>query len=295
MWLDWIRDFNHHLKLERGLADNTIFAYQRDIKKLQIWAENENLSPAKISKLDLRRFVQEEVNQNSTRSQARCISAIRSFFTFLLQENYRLDHPAEMLQQPRLGTYLPDTLKVKEIDAIVSAIDRSKPEGERNFAIIETMYACGLRVSELVGLHLSDLHFDQNFIRVRGKGNKERLIPIHEQAQKHVTRYIESIRNHQEVEKSSKDIVFLNRRGKALSRQMVFIMLKDLAQKAGIRKNISPHTLRHSFATHLVQGGADLRVVQELLGHESILTTEIYTHLDQNDLMKSILEFHPRK
>jgi integrase/recombinase XerD len=295
MWLDWIRDFNHHLKLERGLADNTISAYQRDIKKLQIWAENENLSPAKINKLDLRRFVQEEVNHNSTRSQARCISAIRSFFTFLLQENYRPDHPAEMLQQPRLGTYLPDTLKVKEIDAIVSAIDRSKPEGERNFAIIETMYACGLRVSELVGLHLSDLHFDQNFIRVRGKGNKERLIPIHEQAQKHVTRYIKSIRNHQEVEKSSKDIVFLNRRGKALSRQMVFIMLKDLAQKAGIRKNISPHTLRHSFATHLVQGGADLRVVQELLGHESILTTEIYTHLDQNDLMRSILEFHPRK
>ena len=199
-----------------------------------------------------------------------------------------------MLSLPRMGTYLPDVLSVSEIDKIIAVIDRSKPEGERNLAIIETMYACGLRVSELVGLHLSDLHLDRNFIRVRGKGNKERLVPIHPKAQKLVESYIKHIRNHLEIDPKYSDILFLNRRGKSLSRQMIFIMLKDLAARAGIHKNISPHTLRHSFATHLVQGGADLRVVHELLGHESILTTEIYSHLDQGDLRKTVLKFLPR-
>jgi integrase/recombinase XerD len=294
MWKQWIRDFLRYLKLERGLSANTLAAYRRDVEKLALWAEENGISPDKISTGDLRNFLQSISSSLTARSQARVVSGIRTFFTYLLEDNYRKDHPAEMLSLPRLGTYLPDVLSISEIDKIIAVIDRSKPEGERNLAIIETMYACGLRVSELVGLHLSDLHFDRNFIRVRGKGNKERLVPIHPNAQKLVQSYIKHIRNHMDIDPKCTDIVFLNRRGKSLSRQMIFIMLKDLAERAGIQKNISPHTLRHSFATHLVQGGADLRVVQELLGHESILTTEIYSHLDQGDLRKTILKFHPR-
>lgn len=294
MWKQWIKDFLRYLKLERGLAANTLDAYRRDVEKLSAWAEEKGISPDKITTAHLREFLQSISTELTARSQARVVSGIRTFFTYLLEDNYRHDHPAEMLSLPRMGTYLPDVLSVSEIDKIIAVIDRSKPEGERNLAIIETMYACGLRVSELVGLHLSDLHLDRNFIRVRGKGNKERLVPIHPNAQKLVKSYIKHIRNHLEIDPKYSDILFLNRRGKSLSRQMIFIMLKDLAARAGIQKNISPHTLRHSFATHLVQGGADLRVVQELLGHESILTTEIYSHLDQGDLRKTVLKFLPR-
>lgn len=295
MWEAWIKDFINHLRIERSMSVNTVQAYRRDLAKLSTWAESEKLRADTIDYTALRRFMAEQGQLISARSQARLLSALRSFFLFLLEENYRKDQPAEQLQSPRLGKYLPDTLSLEDIDAMVATIDMSKPEGHRNHAIIETLYGCGLRVSELTRLRISDLHFEDDFIRVRGKGNKERLVPIHSSAQKLIEIYRKEVRVHLPVKKGSEDTLFLNRFGAGLSRVSIFNMIKQMAEQAGIRKTISPHTLRHSFATHLVQGGADLRVVQELLGHESILTTEIYTHLDDSDLREAIERFHPRK
>ena len=295
MWEAWIKDFINHLRIERSMSVNTVQAYRRDLTKLSAWAEGEKLRADTIDYTALRRFMAEQGQLISARSQARLLSALRSFFLFLLEENYRKDQPAEQLQSPRLGKYLPDTLSLEDIDAMVTTIDMSKPEGHRNHAIIETLYGCGLRVSELTRLRISDLHFEDDFIRVRGKGNKERLVPIHSSAQKLIDLYRKDVRVHLPVKKGSEDTLFLNRFGSGLSRVSIFNMIKLMAEQAGIRKTISPHTLRHSFATHLVQGGADLRVVQELLGHESILTTEIYTHLDDSDLREAIERFHPRK
>jgi integrase/recombinase XerD len=276
------------------MSPNTVDSYRRDLNKLKRWSEDEALKADKISYTDLRRFMTDQGQLISERSQARMLSALRSYFLFLMEENYRNDHPAEQLQTPRLGTYLPETLSVEDIDAMAVTVDLSKPEGHRNLAMLETLYGCGLRVSELTRLRISDLYFDDDFIRVRGKGNKERLIPIHRKAQKLIELYKKEVRVHQDVKKGSEDTLFLNRRGSGISRVSVFTIIKKMAEQAGIRKSISPHTLRHSFATHLVQGGADLRVVQELLGHESILTTEIYTHLDRSDLKKALEMFHPR-
>ncbi|MCC5918039.1 MAG: site-specific tyrosine recombinase XerD [Cryomorphaceae bacterium] len=295
MWNQWIKDFLNYLRIERGLSANTLDAYKRDLGRLQRWAEDNNLKADRISAADLKDFSAFTSSERAARSHARMISAIRSFFLFLLEENYRKDHPAELLRGPKLGTYLPDTLSLEEIDALVGQIDLSKPEGHRDLAIIETLYGCGLRVSELTGLRISDLSFSEDFIRVRGKGNKQRLVPIHKQAQKLIELYRKEIRNHLDIKRGHEDTLFLNRRGSGLSRITVFTTIKKLAEKAGIRKKISPHTMRHSFATHLVQGGADLRIVQELLGHESILTTEIYTHLNRDDLRRVMTEFHPRK
>ncbi len=294
MWDDWIKDFINYMRIERSMSPNTVDSYRRDLNKLKRWSEGEALKADKISYTDLRRFMTDQGQLISERSQARMLSALRSYFLFLMEENYRNDHPAEQLQTPRLGTYLPETLSVEDIDAMAATVDLSKPEGHRNLAMLETLYGCGLRVSELTRLRISDLYFDDDFIRVRGKGNKERLIPIHRKAQKLIELYKKEVRVHQDVKKGSEDTLFLNRRGSGISRVSVFTIIKKMAEQAGIRKSISPHTLRHSFATHLVQGGADLRVVQELLGHESILTTEIYTHLDRSDLKKALEMFHPR-
>jgi len=294
MWEAWVKDFINYMRIERSMSPNTVDSYRRDLNKLKRWSEDEALKADKISYTDLRRFMTDQGQLISERSQARMLSALRSYFLFLMEENYRNDHPAEQLQTPRLGTYLPETLSVEDIDAMAVTVDLSKPEGHRNLAMLETLYGCGLRVSELTRLRISDLYFDDDFIRVRGKGNKERLIPIHRKAQKLIELYKKEVRVHQDVKKGSEDTLFLNRRGSGISRVSVFTIIKKMAEQAGIRKSISPHTLRHSFATHLVQGGADLRVVQELLGHESILTTEIYTHLDRSDLKKALEMFHPR-
>lgn len=282
------------MRIERSMSPNTIDAYRRDLNKLSRWADEASQRVDKIDYSSLRVFMADQGKQLSARSQARLLSTLRSFFLFLLVENYRADHPAEQLESPRIGTYLPDTLSVEEIDAMVATIDMSKPEGHRNHAIVETLYACGLRVSELTRLRISDLYFEDDFVRVRGKGNKERLIPIHKRAQALIDLYRNAQRIHIPVVGGAEDTLFLNRRGSGLSRVSVFTLIKRLAEQSGLRKKISPHTLRHSFATHLVQGGADLRVVQELLGHESILTTEIYTHLDRSDLQKTLDIYHPR-
>lgn len=297
MWGSWINGFSAFLKLEKSLSKNSIEAYCRDVKKLDSFLEIKN---QKISPLQVRsEHIQEclvYLNQLhlNEKSQARFISAIRTFFKYLLLENEIDSNPAELIDLPKISRKLPDTLSIEEIEKIISVIDLSDSNGERNKTIIEFMYGCGLRVSELINLKISEIKETSGFIKVVGKGNKERLIPIGKTALHQYLRYRDTVRVHQTIQKGFEDFIFLNNRGKALSRVMVFLMIKSLAQKAGIRKNISPHTFRHSFATHLVEGGADLRAVQEMLGHESILTTEIYTHLDQTFLRETIVQFHPR-
>jgi integrase/recombinase XerD len=292
-----IRSFTTYLKLEKSLSPNSVEAYENDIRKLFSFANMQNQKRAvqdfKLS--DLQTFIQwlAELGM-SARSQARIISGIKSFYRFLLLEKIIEIDPTDLLELPRLGQKLPETLSYDEIERMMFEIDRSKPEGERNKAIIETLYGCGLRVSELVELRISNLFFEDSFIKVIGKGDKERLVPIGQQAIHQINLYVDQVRPHVDVKKGFEDYVFLNRRGKKLTRNMIFIIVKDLAERAGIHKNISPHTFRHSFATHLVEGGADLRAVQEMLGHESIITTEIYTHLDRNYLKAEILEHHPR-
>jgi len=296
MWEPYKKGFKAYLQLEKSLSDNSVEAYLRDIEKLtQYFTQNNVLKkPAEITLKDLQQFVKwvAELGMTDT-SQARIISGIKAFYKYCLLENISQTDPTTLLEAPKLKRHLPDTLSVEEIETILSQIDLSKPEGGRNKAILETMYSCGLRVSEVVNLKISQLYLDVGFIRVIGKGNKERLVPIGSSAVKYITLYKNSIRIHSQPQPGNEDILFLNRRGSKLSRVMIFLIIKDLSAKAGIKKTISPHTFRHSFATHLVENGADLRAVQEMLGHESITTTEIYTHLDREFLRKTLEQFHP--
>jgi len=294
-WKSALKEFKNYLRLERGLAENSIKAYLRDLDKVARHFEAEELGPLQMNLFRLEKCLRELQEYGiSARSQARLISSLKAFYKYLILEDYLSENPAELLEGPKLEQKLPEYLEEEEIAAMIDSIDRSKPEGMRNVAIFETLYACGLRVSELVGLRLSDLFFKEELIRVVGKGNKERLVPINSLARKMINIYREEVRIHLPIKKGSEDILFLNRRGAALSRAMIFNLVKDAAASAGIRKNISPHTFRHSFATHLVKHGADLRAVQEMLGHESITTTEIYTHLSQQQLRDTILKYHPR-
>lgn len=296
-WENYIKSFEMYLRLEKSLSENTIGAYLHDIKKLVQYHEIKgiNISAENLKLSDLQEFLVwvNEFGINAT-SQARIISGIKAFYKFLIIEDIIEKNPTELLEAPKTTRKLPDTLGVNEIDALINAIDLSKAEGTRNKAIIETLYGCGLRVTELINLKITNLHFNDGFIKITGKGDKERLVPIGFSAIKSINIYFENIRNQMSIKKDSEDILFLNRRGAKLSRVMIFTIIKDLAEIAGIRKNISPHTFRHSFATHLVEGGADLRAVQEMLGHESITTTEIYTHLDREFLRETIIQFHPR-
>jgi len=297
--MDWdsaLKDFTQYLRLERSLAKNSIEAYLHDVEKLKQHALcSHTKNPDLLSTQDIRDFFEWAYNLGmSARSQARVLSGIKAFYQYLLLEGTIKSNPAALIESPRLGRKLPDTLSVAEIDALIGAIDLSTAEGLRNKAMLELTYGCGLRVSELVHLKLSNLHLDVEFIKVEGKGSKERLIPIGQTAIKHLQLYLSHIRKAQVPKKGMEDYVFLNRRGHSLSRVMVFIIIKDLATQIGLKKKISPHTLRHSFATHLVEGGADLRAVQDMLGHESISTTEIYTHLDRAYLRSVMVDFHPR-
>ncbi len=296
MWAAEKKGFKAWLQLEKSLSDHSVESYLRDIEKLTqfISIRQTVISPDKISLADLQAFLKWIGGLGMTASsQSRIISGIRSFFKYCLQEGLVKQDPTLLLEAPKLRRSLPDFLSVDEIDRIVKAINLSKPEGERNRAILETMYSCGLRVSELITLRISGLYPDLGFIKVIGKGDKERLVPIGNTALKFIAIYREQVRVHATIKKGNEDILFLNRRGAGLSRQMIFILLKELVRESGIKKTVSPHTFRHSFATHLVEGGADLRAVQEMLGHESITTTEIYTHLDRAFLRETLQKYHP--
>jgi len=287
--------FKAYLQLEKSLSKNSIEAYLKDINKLFSYMEDTGKSPVESGLQDLTGFVHHLYNLGlSASSQARVISGIRAFYKYLKLENEIKDDPSGLLELPKLARKLPEFLSIDEINAIIEQIDSSKPEGERNKAMLETLYSCGLRVSELTDLKISNLFLQDQFIKVIGKGNKERLVPIGSVAVKYLKLYMDHIRVHLSIKKGYEDFVFLNKFGKSLSRQMVFLVIKDLAAKAGIKKNIGPHTFRHSFATHLIDGGADLRAIQEMLGHASITTTEIYTHLDRNYLRDIVLQYHPR-
>lgn len=298
--MDWqrtIKDFRGYLLLEKGLSPNSIEAYTGDLQKLCQYADLQSpkLKPEMITLTDLRNFI----NWINTlgmipSSQARILSGIKSFYKYLLIENSIANDPSELLESPRLTRKLPDTLSYQDINRLIAAIDMSKPDGMRNKAILEVLYGCGLRVSELTELKLSNLYLDIEFIKVTGKGSKERLVPIGSEAVKALKLYIDHTRVHVPIKKGEEDLVFLNRRGSRLSRVFIFMIIKQLAEEIGLQKSISPHTFRHSFATHLVEGGADLRAVQEMLGHESITTTEIYTHLDREFLKGTIIQYHPR-
>ena len=294
-WDRYIKDFVSYLKIERGLADNSILAYQNDVFKLADFSIPRKKNVQDISYADLTEFVSILYDLGlSARSQARIISGIKHFFGFLLLENEITQDPSELLEQPKIGLKLPVYLTIEEIDALIQAIDLSKNEGHRNRAMLETLYSCGLRVSELINLRFSDLFFEEGFIRVIGKGNKERLVPVSPSVEKEIGIYVDFYRKQQDAKPGNENIVFLNRRGAQLTRVMIFTIIKDLSEAIGLTKNISPHTFRHSFATHLIEGGANLRAIQEMLGHESITTTEIYTHLDQRFLRDAIQSFHPR-
>jgi integrase/recombinase XerD len=296
-WSSFIKGYKAYLQLEKSLSVNSVDAYLHDVHKFAQYLDfaNLNLSPEKIELHHFQDFLKWINSLGMTaRTQARVISGIKGFYKYLLLENVTSIDPTEMLESPKIGRKLPNTLSVEEIDTLINSIDLSKPEGERNKAILETLYGCGLRVSELVNLRVSNLFFNDGFIRVTGKGDKERMVPLGSIAQKHIRIYMDTLRSHMEVRKGYEDILFLNRRGSRLTRVMIFTIIKKLAMKAGIKKTISPHTFRHSFATHLVEGGADLRAVQEMLGHESITTTEIYTHLDREYLRSTIIQYHPR-
>jgi len=296
VWEPYKKGFKAYLQLERSLSENSIEAYLNDIEKLTSYLQikGELKNPSEVQLPDLQKFVQwvAELRMTPT-SQARIISGIRTFYKYCLLEDISSVDPTTLLEAPKLKRALPDVLSFEEIENIITQIDVSTAEGTRNKAILETMYSCGLRVSEVVNLKLSQLYLDVGFIRVLGKGNKERLVPIGDSAIKFITIYRSNVRVHQPIQQGEEDILFLNRRGKRLTRVMIFLIIKDLVKKAGIKKNISPHTFRHSFATHLVEGGADLRAVQEMLGYESITTTEIYTHLDREFLRKTLEQFHP--
>lgn len=294
-WEHYIKDFVSFLKIEKGLAENSIFAYQNDVRKLHEFSEGKGLGVLDLNYDHLKEFVALLYDfKLSARSQARIISGIKQFFVFLLVEDVLSDDPSELLEMPSIGRKLPEVLSIEEVDALIAAVDMSKTEGHRNRAIIETLYSCGLRVSELVNLRFSDLFFEEGFIRVIGKGNKQRLVPVSKGVEKEIGLYNEHIRRHQVIKPGNENVIFLNRRGAKLTRVMIFTIVKDLALAIGLKKTISPHTFRHSFATHLIEGGANLRAIQEMLGHESITTTEIYTHLDQAYLRDAIESYHPR-
>ncbi len=296
-WSNAITDYKHFLKIERGLSQNSIDNYEYDIKRLVAYLETHSISvsPTDIEHNTIKQFVYTISKELNPRSQSRIISGLRNFFNYLVFENYRATNPLDLIESPKLGKKLPDTLSIKEIDALIEAIDLSHPQGERNRAILETLYSCGLRVSELTNLKISDLFFDEGFIKITGKGNKQRFVPVSATTQKYITVYKDEIRCHQNVQKESSDILFLNRRGKQLTRAMVFTIIKQLAKKIDLNKSISPHTFRHSFATHLLENGADLRAIQIMLGHESIITTEIYMHVDRTHLSDVLDKYHPRK
>ena len=294
-WERYIKHFVSFLKIEKGLAENSIFAYQNDVAKLSDFSIGQNLEVTDLTFDHLKGFITDLYDLGlSARSQARIISGVKQFFGFLMLENIILDDPSELLEMPRLGRKLPQVLSIEEIDELIAAIDMSKLEAHRNKAIIETLYSCGLRVSELINLKFSQLYFEEGFIRVIGKGNKERLVPVSESVEHEIGIYNDHVRRHQSIKPGNENIVFLNRRGAQLTRVMIFTIIKELAKAIQLTKSVSPHTFRHSFATHMIEGGANLRAVQEMLGHESITTTEIYTHLDQRFLRDAIISFHPR-
>ena len=295
-WQHALKDYQLFLKIERGLSKNSIDSYALDLKKLIHYLEENHIkiSPLKITTETIQVFIYQQAKHINTRSQSRLISGLRSFFNYLIFEDYRNSNPLELIESPKIGNKLPDTLDQQEIDKLIKAIDLSKPQGQRNRAILETLYGCGLRVSELISLKLSDLFFDEGFIKVTGKGNKQRFVPIVEITQKYINIYRKKIRNHLEIQVGFQDTLFLNRRGKQLTRAMIFTIIRQLAKKIGFKKKISPHTFRHSFATHLLQNNANLRAIQLMLGHESITTTEIYVHLNKNHLAKVIEKYHPR-
>ncbi len=296
-WNETIENFSNFLKFERNFSDNTLDAYIRDIKKFSLYAEKnlENSKPKAITYEDLQEYLILQSKQKiSERTQARWISSIKSFFKYLLEEEIRDDNPATLLEGPKLGLYLPDTLSVEDVERITKNINLSTDLGVRNQCMVEVLYGCGLRVSELIELKISDINFKEGFLKVEGKGQKVRYVPLAKYTSHLIKNYIENVRINNKINKKYEDNLFLNSRGSSMSRVIVFIIIKELAEKAGIRKNISPHTFRHSFATHMLQNGADLRFIQEMLGHSSITTTEIYTHLNTEELRDTILKYHPR-
>ncbi|WP_282180700.1 site-specific tyrosine recombinase XerD [Maribacter stanieri] len=296
-WKHALKDYTTYLKLERGLSKNSIQSYTMDIEKLMSFLETHdiNVTPILIDKDTVQQFIYEIAKVINPRSQARIISGLKSFFNYLIFEDYRKDNPLDLIESPKLGRKLPDTLSENEIDNLIQGIDLSSAEGERNRAILETLYGCGLRVSELIGLKISDLFFEEDFIKVTGKGDKQRFVPISPVNKKYINIYRNEIRVHLNIQEGFQDILFLNRRGKQLTRAMIFTIVKNLAVTIGLKKNISPHTFRHSFATHLLENGADLRSIQQMLGHESITTTEIYMHVDRSHLAEVMNTYHPRK
>ncbi|WP_439152161.1 site-specific tyrosine recombinase/integron integrase [Winogradskyella sp.] len=300
-WREAIKDYQNYLRIERGLSKNSIENYSYDIKKLMTYLESNSIavSPINIDNEELKAFIYSISNTINARSQARLISGLRNFFDYLIFEKYRTKNPLQLIESPKIGRKLPDSLTIEDIDTIISAIDvnyqfRGINLGHRNKAIIETLYSCGLRVSELIGLKISDLFFDEGFIKVIGKGNKERFVPISGTTQKYINIWID-LRKHIEVNQDSKDILFLNYKGGKLTRAMIFTIIKKLVEKIGLKKTVSPHTFRHSFATHLLENGADLRAIQMMLGHESITTTEIYMHVNRSHLSDVLNKYHPRK
>tara|TARA_R110002126_G_scaffold142867_5_gene288942 strand:- start:106 stop:1017 length:912 start_codon:yes stop_codon:yes gene_type:complete len=301
-WQNALKDYQLYLKIERGLSKNSIDNYALDVKKLISFIETNNInhSPLNINSEAMQQFIYDVAKQVNARSQSRLISGLRSFFSYLVFEDYRKDNPLELIESPKIGRKLPDTLSEEEIDRLINAIDLSQVYnnvniGQRNKAILETLYGCGLRVSELINLKISDLFFDEGFIKVTGKGDKQRFVPIVDMTQVYINIYRNEVRNCIKIKPSFEDTLFLNHNGKQLTRAMIFTIIKQLAEKIGLKKNISPHTFRHSFATHLLQNNADLRSIQLMLGHESITTTEIYVHLDKSHLTKVVEKYHPRK
>jgi len=296
-WINALKDFEHFLKIERGLSENTILNYRFDVSKLVNYLEENkiNVNAKDIDKYLMQEFLFQISKTKNSRTQSRIISGLRSFFDYMVFENYRLDNPMEQIETPKIGRKLPDTLSVKEIDRIIAAIDLNNYLGYRNLTIIEMLYSCGLRVSELINLKLSDLFIEEDFIKVTGKGNKQRFVPIGLNTQKLILSYLKIHRPLIKISTNDSDTIFLNRNGKKLTRAMIFTIVKKIKIKAGIKKNVSPHTFRHSFATHLLENGADLRSIQMMMGHESITTTEIYMHLDKSYLKKVMNTFHPRK
>ncbi len=294
-WKTHIKSYQSYLRIERGLSKNTVDNYTFDIERLCLFLEENKMdvSPLKITEEAVQQFIYAVSKEVNARSQARIISGLKSFFSYLIFEDYRNDNPMELIEAPRLGRKLPDTLSIQDIDALIGAIDLSKEEGERNRAMLETLYGCGLRVTELTTLKISDLFFEEGFIKITGKGNKQRFVPISEVTKKYIGFY-RLKRNTLPIQKGHEDTLFLNRRGRQLTRAMIFTIIKDLAVKINLNKSISPHTFRHSFATHLLENGADLRSIQLMLGHESITTTEIYVHLDRKHLTQVMNTFHPR-
>ncbi len=296
-WQQALKDYQSYLKIERGLSENSISNYALDINKLITWLDESTIQTTaiEIKPEVLQEFIYSIAKEVNPRSQSRIISGLKGFFNYLIFENYRETNPLELIESPKIGRKLPDTLAIEEIDQLIKAIDLSSAQGERNRAMLETLYGCGLRVSELTSLKISDLFFKEGFIKITGKGDKQRFVPIGDTTIKYIELYRKEVRVHQKIAPKAQDTLFLNRRGNQLTRAMIFTIIKQLAEKISINKVISPHTFRHSFATHLLENGADLRAIQQMLGHQSITTTEIYTHIETSFLQETISKFHPRK